>query len=94
VVKSKFYSRHVIEKELKHHLLEWSATALSVIGAIMNANQLIQGFYVWSVANILWMIFSVRYKHYGLLAMNIIFLCINIWGIFTWSRSPFVIFGG
>lgn len=87
-----FYSKHVIEKELKHHLVEWGATALSVGGAILNSNQYISGFYVWTVANLLWISFGLKHKHYGLVVMNIVFLCINAWGILTWWRNPFVIF--
>lgn len=94
MVKSKFYTRHVIEKELKHHILEWSATVLSVAGAILNANKFIAGFYVWSLANLLWIFFGIKYKHWGLVVMNIVFLCINAWGTFTWWRNPLVIFGG
>lgn len=86
-------TRYIIEKELRHHVLEWAATILSVVGAIFNANQLIHGFYVWSLANILWILFALKHKHYGLLVMNLVFLGINIWGISTWWKNPFVIFG-
>lgn len=92
--KSIFNKIYTIEKNIKDHLVEWGATFLSVFGAILNANQFIQGFYVWSVANILWIIFGIKYKHYGLVLMNVVFLGINITGIAIWWRNPFVIFGG
>lgn len=88
VKKERFYSRHVIEKSLRHHIIEWSATALSIFGAVLNANKLIAGFYVWSIANILWLSFSWKHKHWGLFVMNIIFLGINIWGIINWWDAP------
>ncbi len=88
----KVITRYVIEKELKHHIIEWSATLLSVIGAIINANKEISGFYVWSVANILWIWFGAKYKHWGLVVMNLIFLGINIYALFTWQTTGFFLF--
>lgn len=35
--KGKFYRAYTIEKSLKHHVIEWAAMAMSVIGAVMNA---------------------------------------------------------
>lgn len=86
--KKRFYTKHIIEKSLKHHIVEWSAAVLSVIGAILNASKLIGGFYIWGIANILWIWFSFKYKHYGLLVMNLIFLAINIYGIINWWQTP------
>lgn len=79
-------AKYVIEKKLRHHIIEWAATLLSVVGAIINANKSITGFYVWSVANILWISFALKHKHYGLLVMNVIFLGINIFGIYSWGK--------
>ncbi|MSS75080.1 hypothetical protein EXS73_02615 [Candidatus Pacearchaeota archaeon] len=83
--KGQFTRVYTIEKQLKHHLVEWSATALSVFGAVLNAKQLISGFYVWSLANVLWLYFGWKFKHWGLVVMNLIFLSINIYAIFNWS---------
>ncbi len=85
--------KYTIEKELRHHIVEWSATLLSLIGAVVNANKGISGFYIWSVANLLWISFAIKHKHWGLLVMNIVFLCINIFGIINWKTS-FVVNGG
>ena len=83
--KGQFTRAYTIEKQLKHHLVEWSATALSVFGAVLNAKKLISGFYVWSLANVLWLYFGWKFKHWGLVVMNLIFLSINIYAIFNWS---------
>jgi hypothetical protein len=85
--------KYTIEKEFRHHVVEWSATFLSLVGAILNANKLISCFYVWSLANILWMGFAIKHRHWGLLIMNLVFLGINIFAIFKWKTS-FVIYGG
>lgn len=90
--REKFHTTHIIEKTLRHHIIEWGATTLSVLGAIVNANKSISGFYIWSVANILWIWFGVKYRHWGLVVMNIVFFCINIFGIISW-RTGFSLFG-
>ncbi|MBM3230043.1 nicotinamide mononucleotide transporter [Candidatus Pacearchaeota archaeon] len=79
--------KYTIEKEFRHHVVEWSATFLSVLGSIVNANKLISGFYIWSVANILWITFAIKHKHWGLLVMNVIFFGINIYGVFSWMAQ-------
>ncbi|MEK6927384.1 MAG: hypothetical protein AABX11_03040 [Nanoarchaeota archaeon] len=80
-----FTTIHVIEKKLKHHILEWIATALSITGAVMNAKILFDGFdnsfYIWTVANFLWIGFALKYKHYGLVLMNVVYAVINILAI-------------
>lgn len=91
--RKRFHKTYTVQKTLRHNLMEWGATALSIGGAVLNANQLIQGFYLWTIANILWILFGIKFKHWGLVIMNIVFLCINIFGVFTWWRSPFVILG-
>lgn len=87
--KGRFYSRYVIEKELRHHVIEWGATILAVAGAIVNAVKYIEGFYLFIIANILWMIFAVKHKHYGLLVMNIVFLLINFFALWFWYSTGF-----
>ncbi len=82
-------TKHIIEKSLKDHAVEWSATVFSVVGALINAHTYIEGFYIWGVSNILWAWFAVKYKHWGLLTLNIIFAVINIIGIYTWTTTGF-----
>ena len=85
--KERFHQKYVIEKTLKHHLIEWSATALSILGAILNALQFISGFYVWTVASLLWILFAWKHKHYGLLVMSAVYIMINILGIIAWAKT-------
>ena len=78
-------TRHVIEKELRHHILEWSATALSLVGALLISLKYFQGYYIWIVGNVLWTLFSFKYKHYGLLFLSVAYFVINIIGIVRWQ---------
>ncbi|MEK6928794.1 MAG: nicotinamide mononucleotide transporter [Nanoarchaeota archaeon] len=83
--KNKFYTRHVIEKELRHHVIEWLATVLSLTGAVLVALKYKDGYPVWIIANILWVSFSLKHKHYGLLFLSVSYLIINIIGIINWE---------
>ena len=82
--KDPFHQVYKIEKSFRHHLIEWSAAAFSLIGAVFNAKQFVHGFYLWIIANILWMMFAYKHRHWGLFVMNIVFMIINIVGIYTW----------
>lgn len=82
--KERFRTVHVIEKRLRHHVIEWLATFLSLAGALMIANLIKEGYYVWILANILWVSFSWKHKHYGLLFLSASYLVINIIGIINW----------
>ena len=80
-----FYSVHVIEKSLIHHVIEWVATTLSAIGAILNANLFnimlfdtyFVSFYVYFVADLLWISFAWKHKHWGVFVTFTIFGIIN-----------------
>jgi hypothetical protein len=85
VTKEFFYTKHVIEKRLRHHVLEWIATAGSLTGFSMVAMQMRIGFAIWFFANILWMWFSSHNKHWGLFFLSACYFLINIYGFFTWA---------
>jgi len=82
-----FYSTHVIEKTLIHHLIEWCATLLSIIGVLLVNLQNLNGLYLWIPANILWIAFSWKHKHYGLLVLSCSYLLINIIGLINWKLA-------
>ena len=65
--------------------VEWVATALAIIGAIMNAFLIKEGFYLWIVSNGIFMVFSLKNKHYGMSLMFFVYLIITIIGIFYWK---------
>ena len=83
--KNIFRSVHVIEKSLVHHVIEWIATILSITGALLISYQIRNGFYIWIVANILWISFAWKHKHYGLLVLSISYLIINFVGLVKWK---------
>ena len=83
--KSKFDTVYVIKKSLVHHIIEWVATILSIIGVLLVNLQNLNGLYIWIVANILWISFAWKHKHYGLLVLACSYLIINIIGLIKWK---------
>jgi len=68
-------------------LVEWVATFLSIIGAILNARRLKCGFYLWLAANGMWLTFSLRRGLYGASLMWFVYSCICVWGIICWTKK-------
>ena len=79
-----FYRKYTIEKSLAHHIIEWLATAGSLTGALMVARHIRSGYGVWLIANILWIFFAAKHKHWGLLFLSICYLVINAYGFIKW----------
>ena len=86
--RGKFYRIYTIEKSMRHHVIEWAAMVLSVVGAVMNAQLSIWGFYVFMLGNILWASFSVKHRHWGLFVTQLIFFVLNVYGIWIWMQHP------
>lgn len=84
-ISERFHTVHVIEKSLRHHIIEWAAAVLSTIGAVLNAQLNIYGFVFFSIANFLWMSFSIKHKHWGLLLTNLVYFVLNLYGIYVWA---------
>jgi len=82
--KGRFTTIHVIEKKFIHHVIEWVATALSIIGVLLVNLQNLNGLYIWIVANVLWISFAWKHKHWGLLVLAGSYLIINIIGLINW----------
>lgn len=82
--KGLFYRKYTIEKTLKHHIIEWFATVGSLTGVLMVAMKIRSGFGIWIVANVLWMWFAYKHKHWGLLFLSTCYLIINTYGFLTW----------
>lgn len=83
--KGMFYSVQVIEKSLIHHVNEWIATTLSVIAAILNTNLFnitsfntyVTSFYFFFVADILWIFFAIKHRHWGVFITFLLFGVVN-----------------
>lgn len=87
-----FSTVHVIEKSFIHHAVEWIATILSITGVLLVNLQNLNGLYIWIVANVLWISFAWKHKHYGLLILACSYLIINIIGLLNWKLNLNLLF--
>ena len=66
-------------------IYEWAATCLSIFGAILNAFLIKEGFYIWGIANSIWVVVGIKSRMWGMALTFTVFLVINLIGIFYWK---------
>ena len=66
----------------------WALTALSLLGTVLNVKKLRCCFYLWTVANILWLIYDIYIGLYSRALLDTVQLGFAIWGIIEWRRKP------
>ena len=62
------------------------AATLGIIGAILVSFKRIEGFYLWLIANPMWMYIGLRNDDYGLVVMFGVYTVITINGIWQWKK--------
>jgi hypothetical protein len=69
--------------KLRTNSLEWTATALSFSGAILNStgNHFVSAMLTWTIANICWIAFAIPRKQWGMFTTQLGFCLIQICGI-------------
>lgn len=65
----------------------WLLSALSIIGAILNAKMIKWGFVFWIVANIGWAGFNWITDTYEQIPIWIVFTIISSWGFWKWHTD-------
>lgn len=68
-------------------IIGWAATALSIIGAILNAQKKISGFYVWLVANAIWVGYDLYLKNYPQAVLFAVYFGISSYGVWVWLKK-------
>lgn len=66
-------------------IAEWSATLLSIAGAILVGGHHVAGFYLWIPANVLWLAIGFSRRMWGLAAVYAVYTAITVWSIYSWS---------
>ena len=68
-------------------MLEWTATALGLLGGLGAAMQYRWCWYVWLVTDALWIAFGVQHSHWGLVTVNVAYSFVCVIGIWRWRRK-------
>lgn len=78
-----------MNKGLLLNLVTLGMSAISIYGAWLNAKAKISGFYVWIVANCLWIIYSLATAQYGQVPLWVIYTLISLNGIREWKKKKY-----
>lgn len=65
----------------------WICSAISIIGAILNARKNKWGFIVWIIGNVGWIIADIHYGMFEQIPVWIVFSAISAYGFYLWSRE-------
>jgi peptidoglycan biosynthesis protein MviN/MurJ (putative lipid II flippase) len=69
-------------------IIPWLISFVAMIGAVLNIQKDVLGFYIWVCSNLSWIVYILYYKQknlYGQILLWLIFTGLSIWGIFSWS---------
>ena len=67
--------------------ISWLFSTFSVIGAFLNAYGRIEGFYIWILANLGWIVYCVCGGLYAQVPMWLVYTIISLVGIIMWKRK-------
>ena len=65
----------------------WVVTIISLIGSVLNAKKSKWCFYIWILANILWLIYDIHIELYSRAALDVIQTIICVSGIIYWKKE-------
>ena len=68
------------------HLLPWTLTVISIVGAVLNIKKKRSSFAVYTVANIGWIAVNVYHGIYAQAALFLVFTGLSTWGWIEWGR--------
>jgi hypothetical protein len=69
-------------------IIPWLLSFIAMVGAVLNIQKDVLGFYTWVVSNMGWVVYILYYKQknlYGQILLWLVFTALNIWGILRWS---------
>ncbi len=68
------------------HLLPWTLTVISIVGAVLNIKKKRSSFAVYTVANIGWIAVNIYHGIYAQAALFLVFTGLSTWGWIEWGR--------
>lgn len=68
-------------------IMSWLATIGSIIGNVGVIYKKLWGMWIWTIAGLIWVLYSIIRKDYAQLAMYLFYTGLNVWGIVQWSKG-------
>jgi len=69
-------------------MIPWILSAVSILGAILNTRKRVEGFYVWNIGNIGWILYIVLTAQkdlYGQILLWLAYIGVCCYGIYNWT---------
>ena len=70
-----------------NNLFTWIATAVALIGTILNCKKIKWCFYLWTATNIMWLVWDIKNGTISRAVLDLVQLALAIYGIFEWSKD-------
>ena len=64
----------------------WIISGIAITGGLLNAYGERSGFYVWMLANFLWIVHCIIIKFWGQIPMWVVYNVICIIGLYQWNH--------
>lgn len=68
-------------------MIEWMATAFSILGNVFNIKKSVWGFILWIIGNAMWVYIGCTKHMWGMTALFSVYIVMSAWGIWEWTRS-------
>ena len=76
-----------LNSRMRCQVLEWSLTALSLLGCWFNIQKSVVGWIIWSFANVGWILSFMAKGMMAESTLFVVYLGLSIYGTIKWSRS-------
>ncbi|HCC07978.1 MAG TPA: hypothetical protein DEP72_07490 [Clostridiales bacterium] len=67
-------------------IISWSGTILSILGQVLINRKQVSAYYYWIIGCLLWGIIGIVTKNYALLTMYVIYLGLDVEGLYHWKK--------
>ena len=68
-------------------MIDWIATAFSILGNVFNIKKSAWGFVLWIVGSTIWVVIGYQRHMYGMMSLFIVYDVMSIYGIWEWTRK-------
>jgi len=67
--------------------LLWINTLVAIAGTVLNARMRREGFYLWLVANVVFLVHNLRIREYPQAALWAVYVGLAVYGLWSWGRK-------
>lgn len=68
-------------------LVTWIATAIAIIGSILNAKRNIVGFYFWLLSNFMYAMINAYLNIWAQSILFVFNMGVCVWGLINWKKE-------